>query len=176
MYYSGWASPSQTAIDYRRGWSGSTDGDRYANGQTYYGITLDVGVGTAGPLFFTHYSFLGFDPHALRDRFTSSYFENNRNIARINLAYSIANPKKFDGYGANAWGLTASDGPEGYVPHAPDAANDRGTLTPTGALASFPYTPEESMAALSCSLIFAWMNTLLSWSVRTSTSSTPEPV
>jgi hypothetical protein len=147
MYYTGWATQSQTGVDYRRGWSGSNDGDRYANGQAYYGITLDVGVGTGGPLFFTHYSFLGFDPHALRDRFTSSYFENNRNIARINLAYSIANPKKFDGYGPNAWGLTASDGPDGYVAHAPDAANDRGTLTPTGALASFPYTPEASMAA-----------------------------
>jgi hypothetical protein len=34
------------------------------------------------------------------------------------------------------------------VPHAPDATFDRGTLVPTGALASFPYTPEASMAAL----------------------------
>ncbi len=33
------------------------------------------------------------------------------------------------------------------MPHAPDANNDHGTLTPTGALASFPYTPEASMAA-----------------------------
>jgi hypothetical protein len=33
------------------------------------------------------------------------------------------------------------------VPHAPDDASDHGTLTPTGALASFPYTPEASMAA-----------------------------
>ena len=37
--------------------------------------------------------------------------------------------------------------PMGYVPHAPDEADDRGTITPTGALASFPYTPEASMAA-----------------------------
>jgi len=65
----------------------------------------------------------------------------------INRAYCIANAKHFPGYGTDAWGLTASDGPEGYVPHAPDAASDRGTLTPTGALASFPYTPEASMAA-----------------------------
>ena len=43
--------------------------------------------------------------------------------------------------------LTASDGPYGYVAYAPDAANDMGTLTPTGALASFPYTPEASMLA-----------------------------
>jgi hypothetical protein len=147
MYYSGWASQSQRALDYRAGWSGTTDGNHYGNGNTYYGIKLDVGVGPGGPLFFTHYSFMGFDPHSLHDRFTSSYFENNRNIALINHAYSIANPKHFAGYGADAWGLTASDGPYGYAAHAPDAADDLGTITPTGALASFPYTPEASMAA-----------------------------
>jgi len=148
MYYSGWASQAQRALDYRRGWSGSKDGDHYGNGHSYYGIKLDVGVGTGGPLFFTHYSFFAFDPHSLHDRFTSSYFDNNRNIALINRAYCIADPKHFPGYGPNAWGLTASDGPEGYVPHAPDDNSDRGTLTPTGALASFPYTPDASMAAL----------------------------
>jgi exo beta-1,2-glucooligosaccharide sophorohydrolase (non-reducing end) len=148
MYYSGWAGQSQRALEYRAGWSGSTDGDHYGNGHTYYGIKLDVGVGTGGPLFFTHYSYFGFDPHSLHDRYTSSYFENNRNIALINRAYSIANPKYYSGYGPNAWGLTASDGPAGYVAHAPDNANDLGTLTPTGALASFPYTPEASMEAL----------------------------
>jgi exo beta-1,2-glucooligosaccharide sophorohydrolase (non-reducing end) len=148
MYYSGWAGQSQTAILYRSGWSGALDGDHYGNGHTYYGIKLEVGVGTGGPLFFTHYSYMGFDPHSLHDRYTSSYFNNNRNIALINHAYCVANPKHFQGYGPDAWGLTASDGPEEYVPHAPDAIYDRGTMTPTGALASFPYTPEASMAAL----------------------------
>jgi exo beta-1,2-glucooligosaccharide sophorohydrolase (non-reducing end) len=147
MYYSGWASQGQRAFDYRVGSSGNINGDHYSNGHTYYGIKLDVGVGSGGPLFFTHYSFLGFDPHRLHDRFTSSYFENNRNIALINRAYCVANPEHFEGYGPDAWGLTASDGPDGYVPHAPDANDDRGTLTPTGALASFPYTPDASMAA-----------------------------
>jgi hypothetical protein len=148
FYYTGWASQSQRALEYRRGWSGTTDGDHYANGHTYYGIKLDVGVGTGGPLFFTHYSFVGFDPHSLHDRYTAaSYFENNRNIALINRAYCIENPRHFEGYGANAWGLTASDGPSGYVAHAPDQNNSTGTLTPTGALASFPYTPKESMEA-----------------------------
>jgi exo beta-1,2-glucooligosaccharide sophorohydrolase (non-reducing end) len=149
MYYSGWAGQSRTAISYRGGWSGAFDGDHYGNGHTYYGIKLDVGVGTGGPLFFTHYSYFGFDPHSLHDRFTSSsYFENNRNIALVNRAYCIDNPKHFPGYGPDAWGLTAADGPEGYVPHAPDNADDRGTIVPTGALASFPYTPDASMAAL----------------------------
>jgi hypothetical protein len=148
MYYSGWASQSEQAQGYRAGWSGTKDGDHYGNGNTYFGIKLDVGVGTGGPLFFTHYSYFGFDPHALHDRFTASYFENNANMARINRAYVIANPKHFAGYGPDAWGLTASDGPYGYVPHAPDSEHDLGTLTPTGALASFPYTPDASMMAL----------------------------
>jgi len=46
------------------------------------------------------------------------------------------------------WGLTASDGPWGYRAIEPNLENDNGTLAPTGALASFPYTPEQSMAAL----------------------------
>ena len=148
MYYSGWASQSERAQQYRGGWSQAVNGDHYFNGHTYFGINLDVGVGSGGPLFFTHYSYFGFDPHRLHDRFTPSYFENNRSIALINRAYCIANPKHFPGYGANAWGLTASDGPNGYVPHAPDEFNDTGTLTLTGALSSFPYTPEASMEAL----------------------------
>ena len=131
LYYSGWVNPPS---------------DHYANGNSYFGIKLDVGFDTGGPLFFAHYSYMGFDPHALTDRYTN-YFENNRNIALINRAYCVANPGHHKGYGAEDWGLTASDGPSGYVPHAPDANDDTGTMTPTGALASFPYTPEASMAA-----------------------------
>ncbi len=147
LYYSGWAGQSKAAIAYRSGWSGTSDGDHYQNGHTYYGIKLDVGVGTGGPLFFTQYSFMGFDPQGVRDRYTD-YFDNNRNIALINLAYCEANPGHFQGYGSNNWGLTASDDQLGYLAHAPDSANDDGTITPTGALSSFPYTPKASMAAL----------------------------
>jgi hypothetical protein len=146
LYYSGWAGQSEAAVNYRRGWGSTTDGDHYANGHTYYGTKLDVGVGRGGPLFFTHYSFLGFDPHALTDRYTN-YFENSRNLARINLAYSIENPGRHKGYGPDAWGLTASDGPRGYAAQAPELKDDQGNITPTGALSSFPYTPEASMAA-----------------------------
>jgi len=148
MYYSGWANQEESAQNYRQGWSGTTDGNHYANGHTYYGIKLEVGAGPGGPLFFTHYSFLGFDPHQLRDRYTASYFDNNRNIALINRAYCTANPKHYKGYGPDAWGLTASDTPRGYEASAPDENDDHGTMTLTGALASFPYTPDASMQAL----------------------------
>lgn len=147
LYYSGWAGQSEAARLYRKGWSGLNEGEKYANGTTYYGVKLDVGVGSGGPLFFAHYSYMGFDPHALTDLYTN-YFKNNQNMALINRAYATENPKKSKTYGANAWGLTASDGPGGYMPEAPDAEHDSGTLAPTGALASFPYTPEASMAAL----------------------------
>ena len=106
-----------------------------------------MGVGSGGPLFFAHYSFMGFDPRGIRDRYTN-YFDNNRNMALINRAWVVANPKNFAGYSAANWGLTASDGPQGYLDHAPDEHDDDGTMTPTGALSSFPYTPEASMAAL----------------------------
>ena len=146
LYYTGWAGESKAAVDYRKDWSNSEEGDRYVNGHTYEGIKLDVGVGSGGPLFFGHYSYMGLDPR-FRDRYTN-YFENNRNLALINLRYCIRNPKHYKGYGANCWGLTASDGSEGYGAHAPNPQDDDGTMTPTGALASFPYTPEASMAAL----------------------------
>jgi len=38
--------------------------------------------------------------------------------------------------------------PGGYSANEPVPHQDQGKMTPTGALASFPYTPEQSMAAL----------------------------
>lgn len=147
MYYTGWASQEEEAIQYRKNWGKTEDGSQYANGNTYFGITLDAGVSTGGPLFFIHYSFLGLDPHGLKDCYTE-YFSNNQNIALINYRYCIENPHNFLYYGEDCWGLTASDGPWGYMAQEPVARMDKGTVAPTGAIASFPYTPEHSMDAL----------------------------
>ena len=147
MYYSGWASQEKVAQDYRKDWGNSNEGEFYKNGNTYYGIKLDVGVNKGGPLFFAHYSFMGYDPHKITDRYTN-YFKNNQNIAKINYLYCVENPKKQKGYGKEGWGLTASDGPNGYNPDEPVEREDTGKLTPTGAIASFPYTPTESMGVL----------------------------
>lgn len=146
LYYTGWAGQTKAAVAYRQAWGQAQAGDHYTNGQTFEGIELDVGVGVGGPLFFTQYSYLGFDPHA-RDRFTN-YFQNNRNQALINRAFCIRNPERFKGYSAESWGITAVDGPEGYNAYEPKPGGDDGTLAPTGAIGSFPYTPEDSLAAL----------------------------
>jgi hypothetical protein len=70
----------------------------------------------------------------------------NRNHSLINRAHSIANPRNFVGYSENSWGLTASDDHTGYGVHEP--TRDNGTITPTAALSSMPYTPDESMQAM----------------------------
>ncbi len=94
LYYSGWASQDKIAQQYRINWGGTTDGSKYKNGNSYYGIKLDVGVSNGGPLFFTHYSHLGYDPHFLEDKYTN-YFKNNQNIALINYRYCLTNPNNY---------------------------------------------------------------------------------
>ena len=87
----------QRALEYRQGGRGPRGRRPLRQRHTYYGIKLDVGVGTRRPAVLHALFVLGLDPHSLHDRFTSSYFENNRNIALINRAYCIANPKHLQG-------------------------------------------------------------------------------
>lgn len=149
MYYSGWASQSDYAKEYRSGWGETHDGETYSNGNTYYGVPLEVGVNCGGPLFFTHFSFMGLNPHGLRDRYCSDYYENLKNITLINYRYCLDNPNKRVGYGPECWGLNVCENPWGSygayeaVPHHED-----GTMTPSGALGAFPYLPAEAMTAL----------------------------
>jgi hypothetical protein len=127
---------------YHYGW---TNSPVFRNGRTYYGVELPLGPPLGGPLFFSHYSFLGLDPRGLRDRY-ADYWQQNCAQTLINRAHCIANPNGFAGYGADCWGLTACDGDAGYNAFAPD--NDHGVIAPTAALSAMPYAPEESMAAL----------------------------
>jgi exo beta-1,2-glucooligosaccharide sophorohydrolase (non-reducing end) len=87
---------------------------------------------------------MAFDPHGKRDRY-AHYFQNNRDIALISHDYSVENPRHFKGYDDNAWGRSARVNSAGGRPLPRD---DNGTLTCTAALASFPYTPEESIKAM----------------------------
>jgi hypothetical protein len=135
------ASPTHAMppSSYYNGWAGSGG---YVNGNTYYGYQQWVGPALGGPLFFTHYSCLGFDPRYKRDAYCN-YFENSRNISLIHQAYCIDNPNDFAGYNKWVWGLTASFDPFGYDAHSP--TNDNGTITPTAAISAMPYTPAESL-------------------------------
>ena len=124
---------------------GYCSGGDYRNGRSFYGVQLPLGPDQGGPLFFTHYSFLGLDPRNLRDA-NAQYLTQNQAHAQINYRYCVANPRQYVGYSRDCWGLTASDNHAGYSAHEP--RNDLGVITPTAAVASLPYTPEESMRAI----------------------------
>jgi hypothetical protein len=102
------------------------------------------------PLFGHQYSHCWVDFRLIQDPYTSGhgidYFENSRRATYAQRAYCIANPGGFQGYGANQWGLTASDDPPPaplYLAHgAPPAENDNGTITPTAAISSIAFAPE----------------------------------
>ena len=138
------SSPTYPIRDsvYHKGWA---SGPIFRNGKMFYGIPLPLGMDYGGPLFFTHYSYLGLDPRGLKDRY-ADYWQQNVNHTLINRQHAIVNPHGYKGYGPDCWGFTASDGNEGYSAH--DPLHDRGVITPTAALSAFPYTPEYSMAAL----------------------------
>ena len=142
------ASPTHTvpAECYHKGWarSGGIKSDAAP-----YGYPLELkhngAEQTGGPLFWAHYSWIGLNPKGLKDQY-ADYWNVVRNHAMSNYQYCVANPKHYTDYGPDCWGLTASYSVDGYSAHSP--GNDLGVITPTAALSSFPYTPEQSMAAL----------------------------
>ncbi|MBO5419002.1 MAG: beta-glucosidase [Bacteroidales bacterium] len=120
----------------------------YYNGKEYYGIKLDLGMELGGPLFFTHYSYLGLDPKAVEVH-GSNLFDRNRAHTLIHYNYAIDNPKGHNEFGADLWGFTSSDDPlVGYTSHHPGTEAENGTVSPTAAISSIVYTPEESLGMI----------------------------
>ena len=149
-YVLGAASPdySISKTVYDKGWA--NDG-AIKSSSSQYGFPLILnhagGSNFGGPLFFSHYSFLGLNPKNLTDQY-GNYWNLAVNHTKINRQYCITNPKNFYNYGENLWGLTASysrngDGSIGYSAHSP--SNDIGVISPTAAISSIPYTPNESL-------------------------------
>lgn len=130
------------AAIYKNGWAGAAG---FTNGASYFGYQLPLGPAQGGPLFFSHYSFLGINPNGLQDVY-ANYITQTTNHTLINYNYCKSNPANYFGYSADCWGLTASDIKNGYTASSP--TNDVGVIAPTAALPSFPYTPAESMKAL----------------------------
>jgi hypothetical protein len=120
------------------------------------------------PLFGHQYSHLWIDFRGIQDEYVRGrgidYFENSRRATLSQRSYAIANPAQWRGYGADAWGLTASDGPldstlvidgRARTFHTywargvgTDEMNDDGTLVPTAAGGSVPFAPEIAIPAL----------------------------
>jgi hypothetical protein len=148
VYHNGWAS---TGEYFPEGW--------IENDESMYGIPIILKHGGAddtsvGPMFLSHYSNIGLDPRGLTDRYADNYLDVVTNHAKIIHEYSIQNPKNYEGYSSDVWGLTASYSYDpsksdntGYFVHQP-GDDDLGVITPTAALSSLPYTPAESLDLL----------------------------
>jgi hypothetical protein len=114
------------------------------------------------PHFGHQYTHAWIDFRGIRDPYMRGrgidYFENSRRATYAQRSYAIENPMGWKGYGADIWGLTASDGPqrtdqlyEGRMREFRHysargagiaVAFDDGTIAPTAAIASLPYAPE----------------------------------
>lgn len=120
------------------------------------------------PLFGHHYSQAFIDFRGIRDevgrKYGLDYFENSRRATLSQQAYAIANPKGFEGYGAELWGLSACDGPADakvkvrgknvrFMTYAARGAaatevRDDGTLSPSALMGSLPFAPEVVLPSL----------------------------
>ncbi len=152
-YVLGAASPNYSIpkTAYTEGWANN---GAIVSTSTQYSLPLVLnhagGSNYGGPLFFSHYSFLGLNPKNLSDQY-GNYWTLAVNHTKINRQYCVSNPKNYVDYGANCWGLTASysrnsDGTIGYSAHSP--SNDLGVISPTAAISSIPYSPSESLTVM----------------------------
>ena len=116
-------------------------------------------------LFIHQYTPLWVDLRGIRDAFMRQhgldYFENSRRATYANRAYALSNLDGWADYGAQLWGLTASDGPgefrqrfggrlrqfRGYAARG-IAFYDDGTLAPNGPIGSLPFAPELVLPAI----------------------------
>jgi len=117
--------------------------------QTWYGYSYV----NFPPLFGHQYSHCWVDFRYIKDPYMTAhgitYWENSRRATLAQRAYCIANPAGRVGYGADTWGITASDTPTGYRARgAPPAQNDDGTITPSAIGGSIAFAPSVCISAL----------------------------
>ncbi|HEY4447761.1 MAG TPA: glucoamylase family protein, partial [Steroidobacteraceae bacterium] len=127
----------------------------------HWGTLYDQTYLSFGPLFGHQYTHVWVDFRGIRDAYMRAhgldYFENSRRATYTQRRYAIANPKHWQAYGKNIWGISASDGPGGseryegqeasFMRYAArgvgaDSIVDDGTIAPTAAISSLPFAPE----------------------------------
>jgi hypothetical protein len=122
------------------------------------------------PLFGHQFTHCWVDFRGIRDRYMRDkgldYFENSRRATYAQQAYAKDNPLGWQGYSAEVWGISASDGPADIkLPYTTTAGTtekrrfisyagrgmglyDDGTLAPYAAGASIAFAPEIVVPAL----------------------------
>ncbi|MBS1724797.1 MAG: hypothetical protein JSS66_17785 [Armatimonadetes bacterium] len=103
---------------------------------SYKGLDFFAG----GPLFFHQMSHVFVDFKGKRDPDGFDFWVAGRNAVLANKQYCVDNPNRFKGYTKTTWGLSASDGPDGYRAYgAPGYIDDDGTMAPSSAVGCAMY-------------------------------------
>jgi hypothetical protein len=111
----------------------------------------------SGPLFTHMFSHAWIDYRGIRDSFMrekhSDYFENSKRTIAIHREYGARNPRGYEGYDRDLWGITAGDGPGnrelrqssrdrrffGYMSRGAPYGPDDGTIAPWAMLATVAF-------------------------------------
>jgi hypothetical protein len=100
-------------------------------------------------LFVHQYSQAWFDFRGKRDKY-ADYFQNSITATRVHRRFCMELHRQFPDFGADLWGITASDSPNGYVVWGgpPATGPIDGTVVPHAAGGSLPFLPQETMQVL----------------------------
>ncbi len=115
----------------------------------------------AGPLFIHQFSHIWIDFRGILDSYMArrgiDYFENSRRATCVQREYAVRNPRHWENYHGECWGLTATNGPGplhnvlvngrrrnffGYRARGAPFGPDDGTVAPWASVASLPFAPE----------------------------------
>jgi hypothetical protein len=102
------------------------------------------------PLFTHQYSHAWFDFRGVRDSY-ADYWQNSIDATLAQRSWSAEQAARYPHWSANLWGLTASDGPHGYMAWGtPVGGQDEsdGTLVPCAPGGSLVFAPHECLTAL----------------------------
>lgn len=112
-------------------------------------LDQDIIINPGGNLFCYQFFECWFDSASFLDPDGIDWFENSKLATLANRDFCIRNSDRFKSYGPNSWGLSAGDGPKGYVVSGAEPSENKpyhnGTISIYSAIASIVFTPELSI-------------------------------
>jgi hypothetical protein len=96
------------------------------------------------PLFVYQYPLAWLDLRNREDAF-ANYFNNTVRACERNRQFSIDNADRYTTYQNGVWGLSASDGPNGYRAYGAWSNNHDGTIAPYASVSCLPFTPQAAL-------------------------------
>ena len=99
------------------------------------------------PLFVYQYPLAFLDVRGQEDQYAN--YVNNTTLACVrNQQFAVDHSDEYATYGNGVWGLSASDGPEGYRAYGAWNNNHDGTVAPYAAASCLPFTPGIALAGM----------------------------